>query len=252
MTGEPKIIAGNWKMHKTLVEGQSFLDEFLPLIGGCGEGDAAIILAPNFTLLSAFASRCQDVGIGLAAQNCHTETAGAFTGETSVGMLTAIGVTHVLVGHSERRALFAEDDALLHRKVQTVMEAGLVPIFCVGETLAERQEQQHQAVVERQLQCGLAGLAGHRLLVAYEPVWAIGTGKTATVGDAQEMHSFIRRVLDSCFEGSGRIPILYGGSVKPDNAAQLMSQPDVDGVLVGGASLVAADFARIVAAAGAR
>jgi triosephosphate isomerase len=239
-----KIIAGNWKMYKTLNEGIAFLDAFIPLCDQEMMEKCSLILAPNFTLLASMANCCQEAGIALAAQNCHPGGEGAYTGETSLSMLVDVGASHVLVGHSERRALFGETDDFLNQKLKAVLASGLTPIFCVGETLEEREDNAARSVVEKQLKQGLYGVDfDERMMVAYEPVWAIGTGKTATAADARIMHQFIRQCLVSM--GGGDIPLLYGGSVKPANAAELLAEPDIDGVLVGGASLNPEDFARI-------
>ncbi|MCK4377933.1 MAG: triose-phosphate isomerase [Deltaproteobacteria bacterium] len=241
-----KIIAGNWKMYKTLNEGLAFLDAFIPLCDQEMMEKCSLILAPNFTLLASMANRCQEAGITLAAQNCHPGGEGAYTGETSLSMLADIGVSHVLVGHSERRALFGEIDDFLNQKLEAVLASGLIPIFCVGESLEQREADAAESVVEKQLQQGLHGISlDVKMMVAYEPVWAIGTGKTATAADARTMHQFIRQCLVSIGSGGGDIPLLYGGSVKPANAAELLAEPDIDGVLVGGASLNPEDFARI-------
>lgn len=241
-----KIIAGNWKMYKTLNEGFLFLDAFIPLCDQDMLAKCSLILAPNFTLLASMANRCREAGISLAAQNCHPGGEGAFTGETSLAMLADIGVSHVLVGHSERRTLFGETDDFLNQKLKAVLRSGMIPIFCVGETLEEREDNVAGLVVERQLQQGFQGVdLNEKIMVAYEPVWAIGTGKTATAADARTMHRFIRQCLVSMGDGGGAIPLLYGGSVKPANAAELLAEPDIDGVLVGGASLDPEAFARI-------
>ena len=245
-----KIIAGNWKMYKTLDEGFLFLDAFIPLCDQEMMEKCSLILAPNFTLLASMAERCRKAGIALAAQNCHPGGEGAYTGETSLAMLADIGVSHVLVGHSERRALFGETDDFLNLKLKAVVASGLIPIFCVGETLEQRENNAAELVVEKQLQQGLLGVAlDGNMMVAYEPVWAIGTGKTATAADARTMHQCIRRCLLSMGPGGGDIPLLYGGSVKPANAAELLAEEDIDGVLVGGASLNPEDFARIAESA---
>ncbi|MBW1645515.1 MAG: triose-phosphate isomerase [Deltaproteobacteria bacterium] len=250
MSRRPTIVAGNWKMHKTLPEGEAFLQAFLPRLASRKGTGCQVVLAPNFTLLAAMRDPCRAAGVGLAAQNCHPEARGAFTGEVAVGMLAAAGATHVLVGHSERRHLFHEDDDFLRRKVQAVLAGGLTPIFCVGETLEERTAGQATAVVGRQLRAGLRDVASPAgIIIAYEPVWAIGTGKTATTADAQQMHAFIRQILGELLPAGGAgMPVLYGGSVKPGNAAELLAAPEVDGVLVGGASLEPEDFLQIVAA----
>jgi len=241
-----KIIAGNWKMYKTLNEGLAFLDAFIPLCGQELMEECSLILAPNFTLLASMAKRCREAGIALAAQNCHPGGEGAYTGETSLPMLADIGVSYVLVGHSERRALFGETDDFLNQKLKAVLASGLIPILCVGETLAQREAGVANSVVENQLQQGLNGISiDVKMMIAYEPVWAIGTGKTATVADATTMHRFIRQCLVSIGPGGGDIPLLYGGSVKPANSAELLAESDIDGVLVGGSSLDPEDFARI-------
>jgi triosephosphate isomerase len=207
-------------------------------------------VAPPFTALAAAAEALQGSKIQLAAQNVHPEPQGAFTGEVSAAMLAEAGCRHVIVGHSERRQLFGETDEGVRRKVGAVLAAGMRPVVCVGETLAERDAGRTLEVVGRQVRGGLAGLpatAVAALTVAYEPVWAIGTGKTATTAQAQEVHAAIRALLRELAGGvADQVRIQYGGSVKPDNAAELMSQPDVDGALVGGASLKASDFSQIV------
>ncbi len=243
-----KIIAGNWKMYKTMTDGLAFLDAFVPRCHREMMEKCSLILAPNFTLLASMAARCREAGIALAAQNCHPGGEGAYTGETSLAMLVDVGVSHVLVGHSERRALFGEQDNFLNQKVKAVLAAGLVPILCVGETLAQREADAAGTVVEKQLRQGLDEVVPDgRLMIAYEPVWAIGTGKTATVDDARSMHQFIRQCLRSlAVDGKGEdVPILYGGSVKPANAPGLLAEDEINGVLVGGASLNPEDFARI-------
>jgi triosephosphate isomerase len=248
----PIVIAGNWKMHKGIAAGREFLDDFSIRLAGLAKRDhLTVVLAPNLTLLAPLAGACAAAGIRLAAQNCHSASAGAFTGETSVAMIREAGAEMVLAGHSERRQLFGEGDDFVHDKVQAAVAGGLEPILCVGETLAEREAGRAAAVVGRQLEVALAGLpAVVKLMIAYEPVWAIGTGRTATPDDAREMHAHIRAMLGRLLpDGADRLPILYGGSVKPDNAAVLLAQDNVDGVLVGGASLDPAAFAAIAAAA---
>ena len=247
MTVIPQIIAGNWKMNLTLTQGQEFIETLLSGLAG-KELSRQLLLAPNFTLLSALARRCTGAGIGLAAQNCAFQEAGAFTGETSVAMLKDAGAAYVLVGHSERRQIFGESDSLLRRKVRAVAGGGLVPIFCVGETLDQRQSGEAFKVVARQLYSGLDGFPGRQLIIAYEPVWAIGTGQTATSEDARSMHAHIRKFLEAQFTWGERVPILYGGSAKPDNAAELLAQPEIGGLLVGGASLDPDSFLQIALA----
>lgn len=247
MNRENQIIAGNWKMNLTLSQGRAFLREFGSLLAQ-SRPNRKLILAPNFTLLAGLAEGCAELGIGLGAQNCAPQESGAFTGETSIPMLKDVGVGYVLVGHSERRHLFNEDDVLLRAKLEAVAAGGLKPIFCVGETLEQRRAGRADATVLAQLEAGLDGCAGEGLIVAYEPVWAIGTGQTATPEDARKMHFEIRGFLSQRFPDAGRIPILYGGSAKPENAADLLAQPEVDGLLVGGASLDPEAFWRVATA----
>ena len=244
MNETAQIIAGNWKMNLTLSQGEAFLHEFKSLLQQ-SRPSRRLILAPNFTLLAGLAGDCAELGIGLAAQNCAPQESGAFTGETSIPMLQDVGVGCVIIGHSERRQLFHEDDELLCRKLKAVAAAGLEPIFCVGETLDQRRAGDAVTVVLKQLEAGLEGFAGRGLMVAYEPVWAIGTGQTATPEDARGMHYEIREFLKRRFSDGQHIPILYGGSAKPENAAALLAQPEVNGLLVGGASLDPEAFWRI-------
>ncbi len=245
-----KFVCGNWKMHKTVSEAVALVKE---LEAGLAEvrGKVQVAVAPPFTALHAVA---QAIGHGgtleLAAQNVHWEAQGAFTGEISAPMLADACCTHGIVGHSERRQLFGEVDETVRKKVGALLQVNVRPIVCVGETLAEREANRTLEVVDRQVRRGLAGLPPEVLAavtVAYEPVWAIGTGKTATAAQAQEVHAAIRRILRELGGGiADQIRIQYGGSVKPENAAELMSQPDVDGALVGGASLKGKDFLAIV------
>ena len=244
-----RFVCGNWKMHKTTGEARDLVRALAPLVADAA-GKVQVAVAPPFTALAAVAEAIRGTPIELAAQNVHWEAQGAFTGEISPAMLADVGVKHVIIGHSERRQLFGETDAGVHRKAAAVLKAGLLPIVCVGETLEEREGGRTLDVVSRQVKGALDGLAAAdvaRLTIAYEPVWAIGTGKTATTAQAQEVHAAIRRLLASMVAGSAeRVRIQYGGSVKPDNAAELMAQLDVDGALVGGASLKAPDFSQIV------
>jgi triosephosphate isomerase (TIM) len=244
-----KFVCGNWKMFKTTGEARDLVRALAPLVADLA-GRVEVAVAPPFTALAATAEALRGTPIALAAQNVHWEAQGAFTGEVSVGMLADVGVKHVIVGHSERRQLFGETDAGVQRKAAAVLKAGLLPIVCVGETLQEREAGQTLEVVSRQVRGALDGLAAAdvaRLTLAYEPVWAIGTGKTATTAQAQEVHAAIRRLLAGMVGAAAeQVRIQYGGSVKPDNAAELMAQPDVDGALVGGASLKAPDFSQIV------
>ena len=241
------MIAGNWKMYKTATQTQETIRALLDLVKDVASVE--VVVCPPFTALSAAVEAARGSRIAVGAQNCYWEKEGAFTGEVAVPMLVALGVSHVIVGHSERRQLFGETDASVNKKIAAVMAHGLTCIACIGETLEEREAGKTLQVLERQVRQGLAQhLGSPKLVIAYEPVWAIGTGKTATPVQAEEAHAFIRGVVGTVAGGdvAGRIRILYGGSVKPDNIASLMAQADVDGGLVGGASLDPASFARIV------
>jgi triosephosphate isomerase (TIM) len=244
------VIAGNWKMYKTLSESLETTLALKPLVANANHCE--VVIAPVFTALKTVCDRLEGSNVKVAAQDCSTEVEeGAHTGEVAAFMLRDVGAKFVIVGHSERRQLYAETDAQVNRKVQAGLAAGLNVIMCVGETLAQREEGSAQNVVSTQLTGGLAGLTASdldRIIVAYEPVWAIGTGRTATPEQAQEMHAFIRRVFADrqSKDGADALRILYGGSVKPDNIAGLMAQADIDGALVGGASLKADSFAQIV------
>jgi triosephosphate isomerase len=249
MHARTPLLAGNWKLHCRIDEALSLLEQLLPLIGPITGRE--VLVAPPFTAIAAVAQRLAGTGVLVAGQDLYWEDKGAYTGEVSGPMLVNAGCTHVIVGHSERRQLFGDSDEWVARKTAAALRADLVPIVCVGETLAEREAGTTLAVVERQVRAALADLgpaALRRLVIAYEPVWAIGTGKVATPAQAQEVHRAIRDILASQAgpEIAAAMRILYGGSVKPDNIDALMAQPDVDGALVGGASLQAADFARIV------
>ena len=246
-----KFVCGNWKMHKTAPEAVALVKELAAGVAeASGAGRVQVAVAPPFTSLHAVAAALGGSGIELAAQNVHFEPQGAFTGEISAAMLADARCAHVIVGHSERRQLFGETDEGVRKKVGALLAAKLRPIVCVGETLAEREANRTLEVVGRQVRGGLQGLAPEQLAqvtVAYEPVWAIGTGKTATAAQAQEVHAAIRKILRELGGAVGdEIRIQYGGSVKAENAAELMSQPDVDGALVGGASLKSKDFLSIV------
>jgi triosephosphate isomerase len=245
-----KFVCGNWKMHGTAGEAISLATEVVAALADAA-GKVQVAVAPPFTALHAVAQALTRGGpVELAAQDVHWEAKGAFTGEVSAAMLADACCTYCIVGHSERRQLFGETDETVRKKVGALLQAGIRPIVCVGETLAEREASRTLEVVDRQVRRGLAGLPGETLAaitVAYEPVWAIGTGKTATAAQAQEVHAAIRRILRELAGGMGdQVRIQYGGSVKPENAPELMSQPDVDGALVGGASLKARDFVAIV------
>jgi triosephosphate isomerase len=244
------ILAGNWKMHGTVGEARDLARGLLERVGT--RSDREVILGPAFTALPTVVDAVHGSHIAVAAQNMHFEEKGAFTGEVSPLMLRDLGVTHVILGHSERRQLFGETDDLVHRKVVSALKHGLTPIVCVGETLDERDAGQTLAVVGRQLEGALRGLAaaaGDRVVLAYEPVWAIGTGRVATPAQAQEVHAEVRRCLATLDLPAAAVRVLYGGSVKPDNIDGLMACPDIDGALVGGASLKADAFAAIVKAA---
>jgi triosephosphate isomerase len=246
-----KIVAGNWKMNLNFQEGRDLAND---IIRNIGPSDILTILCPPFIHLNHLSVLTNGISnLEVGAQNCHSERAGAFTGEISAGMIKSTGAGFVIVGHSERREYFQENDALLANKVIAVLENGLRPIFCCGEKLEIREAGTQDALVQEQIEKGLFHLdneAIKKVVIAYEPVWAIGTGKTASSQQAQEMHHFIRNLISKKYgaEIAEAIPILYGGSCKPDNAAEIFSQPDVDGGLIGGASLKAADFIAIVQA----
>ncbi|MDR1680729.1 MAG: triose-phosphate isomerase [Prevotellaceae bacterium] len=243
-----KIVAGNWKMNTTYPEGETLAGA---IAGKTNEvpGDVLLIAAPPFTHLCCLTGALREAGVKVAAQNCAAEAKGAYTGEVSAPMLASIGVEYCIIGHSERREYYGETGDVLRKKVRQALDAGLRPIFCIGEVLAEREAGRHFDVVRTQLEEVIIPLPTsdfEKIIIAYEPVWAIGTGKTATAGQAQEIHAFIRRVLAGKFgDSAGNTAILYGGSCKPSNAAELFAQPDVDGGLIGGASLVADDFIAI-------
>lgn len=249
MSRQPLVVA-NWKMHKTGAEAHDFVTglavTYLP-------GSVEIVICPSFTSLAAAADALQGRKWSLGAQNCHQETAGAFTGEVSAGQLAAAGCRYVILGHSERRQLFGETDDLVQQKLQAALAAGLQPILCVGETAAERADGHTEAVVATQVRAACTGLGADgfaKLVVAYEPVWAIGTGQTATAADAQAVAKHIRGLLAELGgeAAAAGIRVLYGGSVNGDNAAGFASQPDIDGALVGGASLQPLGFSGIVRA----
>ncbi len=246
-----KIVVGNWKMNKTVEEGVGLTTAILELIGD-GMADCEVGVAPPFTALDGVKRAIGRSGIRLVAQNCHHEDDGAYTGEVSVRMLDSLGCASVILGHSERRQLFGETSAVVNLKVKKALGAGLQAIMCVGETLDERERGVTEELVTGQVREGLDGVDDlENVVIAYEPVWAIGTGKTATPGQAQEVHASIRRTVRDIYGETvaGRLRIQYGGSVKPSNAAELFSMPDIDGGLIGGASLKAEDFAAIVRAA---
>ena len=243
------IIAGNWKMNKTVAEALALVEGLKRELGNVKEVD--VVVCPPYTALESVSKAIIDSNIRLGAQNMSEQGVGAYTGEIAAVMLKEFSVRYVILGHSERRQYQKEGDALIAKKAAAVHAAALKPIVCVGETLAEREAGQTESVLETQVRGSLAGLTAEQMgetVVAYEPVWAIGTGKTATTQQAQDAHAFIRKVLTSMFDEatSRKVRIQYGGSVKPGNARELMSQPDVDGALVGGASLEIRSFADII------
>ena len=244
------FIAGNWKLNLSVEEGVALVRALAP---AAAAGKVEVAVCPTALCVYPVAQAAAGSAIGVGGQNAYWEEKGAFTGEISASHLKAAGAKYVVLGHSERRQLFGETNESVNKRLKAVLAQGLVPILCIGETLAERDGGKLEAVLKQQITGGLAGLTADQLgtlVVAYEPVWAIGTGRTATTAQAQEAHAFVRGVLRSIVgDLADKIRIQYGGSVKPDNAKELLSQPDVDGALVGGASLKAADFIAIIAAA---
>jgi len=249
MSAEKKpVFAGNWKLFGSLAESLALAGDVQT--GVTGISDAVVIVAPSFLAITSVVARLKDGPVAVAGQDCYWEAKGAFTGQVAAGQLKDAGCRYVIVGHSERRALFHASDADVNRKARAALAAGLAPIICVGETLAERDGGTTLAVVGRQLDAALADMSEAdvaRSLIAYEPVWAIGTGRTATPAQAEEVHQFVRTRLQAKVPSvAAGLSILYGGSVKPDNIRDLMAQPNVDGALIGGASLSAESFVRIV------
>jgi triosephosphate isomerase len=243
------FIAGNWKMFKTVHEAFVFAKELKPLVKDVS--DVEMVIAPPFTAIHTIAEALRNSNVGVAAQDLYWEKEGAFTGEVSGAMIKAAGAEYTIIGHSERRRLFGETDTSVNRKMNAALAAALCPIVCIGETLEQREKNETMAVLDHQIKFGLDGASAEQvaeLVVAYEPVWAIGTGKTATAGQAGEAHAHIRSRLRQWFGGDAaeRCHVIYGGSVKPDNIAELMREPHVDGALVGGASLEVRSFADIV------
>lgn len=254
MTSRKKLIAGNWKMNKTSADGVALVRDIVTAVGKLSDVD--IVVCPPFTGLENVGKALEGSIVKLGAQNMHFEASGAFTGEISAPMLRAIFATHVILGHSERRTLFGETDELVNKKVLAALKNQLRPIFCVGETLAEREGGSTLKVVQTQVERGLEGVSKElapSVVVAYEPVWAIGTGKVATTEQAQEVHAFIRGLLTKLFTEpvAQKVRILYGGSMKPANAPELLAQKDIDGGLIGGASLEGRSFVELVNAAAA-
>jgi triosephosphate isomerase len=250
MSTRRPVIAGNWKMYKSLSEAVDTALALKPLVANANHCD--VVIAPVFTALKTVTDRLEGSNIKVAGQDCATDNEyGAHTGEVAPAMLKDVGCSYVIIGHSERRQFYGETDESVSMKTRAALAAGLIAIVCVGERLEEREAGNAEKVVETQLNGGLAGLTladTRRIIIAYEPVWAIGTGKTATPEQAQDMHAAIRRVLGQMHDDAtaASVRVLYGGSVKPDNIASLMSQPDIDGALVGGASLEAESFAGVV------
>lgn len=245
------FIAGNHKMYKTVNEVVEFGKDFLERVKNVNSNNVEILIAPPFTSITKLSEIFNNTNIKLGAQNCCSEEEGAFTGEVSVKMLSEIGVDYVILGHSERRHIFNECDSLINKKVKTVLKADLKPILCIGEKEEERELGLTNCVNETQLRKGLDGISKedmNNVTIAYEPVWAIGTGKTATPKDAQEAHKYIRELLSNLYDKNlaDSVRILYGGSVKPENVKDLMAQDDIDGALVGGASLKSDSFEKIV------
>lgn len=242
------IIAGNWKMNKTPAETRELINELKPLVQ---DAEVDVVVCPPFVCLAAAAEALKGSNIALGAQNMHFEEKGAYTGEIAPNMLKELGVEYVIIGHSERRQYFGETDESVNKKVTVALAHGLNPIMCVGETLEEREKGITEKVVDKQTREGLKGLEGQdaqRVVIAYEPVWAIGTGKTATSDQANEVIAFIRGIVSDMFgkDVADKIRIQYGGSMNPKNASELMAMPDIDGGLIGGASLKAEDFAKVV------
>ena len=249
-----KLIAGNWKMNKSAADGVTLTKDIVESVGRVTSVD--IVLCPPFTALESVARTLEGKAIKLGAQNMHPEKSGAYTGEVSAEMLRTLYVTHVILGHSERRTYFAESDAFINKKVLAALANQLKPILCVGETLAEREAGSTLAVVQRHVEGGLQGVTKEQIttvIIAYEPVWAIGTGKVATTAQAQEVHAYIRDLLTKLYGAplAQKVRILYGGSMKPSNAAELLAEKDIDGGLIGGASLEAKSFIDLVKAADA-
>jgi triosephosphate isomerase len=245
------FIAGNWKMNKTIAEAESFIQALLPKVGAIG--DVEVVVCPPFTALKAMVDSARGSSVQVFAQTMHEADSGAFTGEVSAPMLTEIDVQGVILGHSERREYYNETDRALQQKVPKALDVGLTPILCVGETEEERERGDTERKLRHQVQEGLEKVATDRLaevVIAYEPIWAIGTGLTATSEQAQEAIAFVRALVEDRDKAAGEaVRILYGGSLKPDNAVELLALPDVDGALAGGASLEAGSFAAIVEAA---
>ena len=249
MTLRRPLIAGNWKMYKTSAEAVDFVKKFLTLVSGVADRD--VMIAPAFTALEAVAAALKGTEIGLGAQDVFWEAEGAFTGQVSPPMLTAAGCRYVIIGHSERRQFFGETDDTVNRKIRAALKSGLIPVMCVGESEKQREAGQTFSILDKQVKDGLRSFVSDELgslVIAYEPVWAIGTGKTATAAQAEETHAYIRSLIKGLFgaDMAALMRVLYGGSVKPENASELMAMADIDGALVGGASLNPDSFSKIV------
>ena len=245
------IIAGNWKMNKTAAEGRALVEALKPLVADVCPGVADIVVCPPFTTIAAVVEAARGSNIKVGAQNIHWAESGAFTGEISASMLKELGIEYVIIGHSERRQYFGETDATVNARIKAALKAGLKPIVCVGELLEDRENGNTEKVIGTQLEGGLAGLTGEdmaNVVIAYEPVWAIGTGKTATPEVAELTHNFIRCTLKDMFgaEVGEGVRIQYGGSMKAENAAELVAQPNIDGGLIGGAALKAESFSALI------
>ena len=249
MSTRKTIIAGNWKMNKTAAEAKSFIEEFKPLVADIDSVE--IVLCPVFTALTSAVEAAAGSNVKIGSQNIHWAANGAYTGEISAAMLKETGIDYVIIGHSERRQYFGETDETVNQRLNAALEAGLIPMVCIGELLEEREGGQTETVLGTQLKGGLAGISKEAMadiVVAYEPVWAIGTGKTATPEMAEETHAYIRKVLTEMFDAdtADKVRIQYGGSMKGANSAELIAQPDIDGGLVGGAALEPASFAELI------
>jgi triosephosphate isomerase len=249
-----KLIAGNWKMNKTSADGVALVQEIVAAAGK--QTDVDVVVCPPFTALESVGRVLEGSGVRLGAQNVHPEASGAYTGEISVGMLRSLFASYVILGHSERRSYFQESDSFINQKVIASLKGQLKPILCVGETLGQREAGETLRVVQTQLEAGLEGVGKDQIssvVIAYEPVWAIGTGKVATTEQAQQVHAFIRSLLAKGYgeNAAEKVRILYGGSMKPANAPELLAQRDIDGGLIGGASLESRSFLELVAAASA-
>lgn len=243
------LMAGNWKMHKNIPEAIAMVKELKPLISDVKDVD--VLICPVFTAIYPLANEVKGSNIQIGAQNVYWEPKGAFTGEIAVSMLSDAGCSFVIIGHSERRQYFAETDETVNKRTKATLNANLIPIVCVGETLQERESDNTFKVIEKQVREGIKNFSkeeAEKIVIAYEPVWAIGTGKTATPQQAQDVHEFIRKIYSQMYGAdiADKVRILYGGSVKPDNVSELMKQKDIDGGLVGGASLEASSFAKLV------